>query len=71
MAVPAVYDGGVETSSMRNPKVPCRACVVRPWSFAVTPSGPLAIENIHRPSAASFFQISPRGRVLVHPSLME
>ncbi len=59
MAVPAVYDGGVETSSMRNLKVPCRACV------------PLAIENIHWPSAASFFQIGPRGRVLVHPSLME
>jgi hypothetical protein len=45
---------------MRNRKVPqtapdpCRACVVRPWSFAVTPSGPLAIEKFHRPATAIF-----------------
>ena len=26
MAVSAVCDGGVETSPMRNPKIPCRAC---------------------------------------------
>ena len=35
----AVYDGGVETSSTQNPKLPCRACVVRPWSFVCHSTG--------------------------------
>jgi hypothetical protein len=41
---PAVYDGGVETSPTRNPKVPCRACAARPWSSAFsTPLGSAAV----------------------------
>jgi hypothetical protein len=61
-AVPAVYDCGVETSPTRNPKIPCRACVVRPWSFVCHSTGPACHRKPHRPSAANFINQPARAR---------
>ena len=53
-AVSAFYDCAVETSSMRNPKVPCMACV----SLAIEKPTGLRLQ---------ICPINPRGRVVVRP----
>jgi hypothetical protein len=49
MAVPAVYDCGVETSSTQNLKIPCRACV----PLAIEKTTGLRPQNVQPPRAGA------------------